>query len=73
MLSSEGYFFLSGRRKDGPDSIDFELWTKFELRAGIWESFEMFESGGTAEVNYVPNFSMWGKKPVFCFCLCSCP
>lgn len=49
--------FLSERRKDGPDSIDLELWTEFELKVGNCEPFEIFELGRTAEVNYVPNFS----------------
>jgi len=36
MLSSGGYVFcfcfLNGRGAVGTDSIDFELWTKFELK-----------------------------------------
>lgn len=43
--------FLSEREKGGPDSVDFELWSK----SGSWEPLGIFELGRIAQVNYIPD------------------
>lgn len=47
------FFFLNERRAVGADSIDFELWTKFELKYTFGNHLKCLNQAGLVEVHYV--------------------
>ena len=46
-------FFFNERRAVGADSIDFELWTKFELKYTFGNHLKCLNQAGLVEVHYV--------------------